>query len=85
MPPLDSVGDGPWQICNVIDRSYRTTSDADPRHLYHDVVVAIDPARELNNGQPSSLARWLAALEPAPGQHLLHVRSSSRGMPRPTR
>jgi len=73
VPREGFLGDGPWQIYNGLDRSYGTTSDADPRHLYHDVVVAIDPARELNNGQPSSLARWLAALEPAPGQRLLHV------------
>ncbi|HEX7792702.1 MAG TPA: hypothetical protein VF456_00045 [Vicinamibacterales bacterium] len=35
------LGDGPWQICNLLDRSYRTTSEADPlrrdrRHHDHE-------------------------------------------------
>ncbi len=30
----------------------RKTPDADPRHLYHNVSVAIDPARQLFNGAP---------------------------------
>jgi protein-L-isoaspartate(D-aspartate) O-methyltransferase len=52
---------------------YRETPDADPRHIYHDVLVAIDPARVLNNGQPSALAKWLAALELVPGERVMHV------------
>jgi len=55
------LGAGPWQIGRALDldRPYRTTIDADPRRIYHDVLVAIDPVRQLNNGQPSSLARWI--------------------------
>src|SRR5215510_1200244 len=30
----------------------QVTPDADPRHVYHNVVLAIDPARQLFNGQP---------------------------------
>jgi hypothetical protein len=26
------------------------TDDDDPRHVYHDVAIAIDPARMLHNG-----------------------------------
>ncbi|TMQ07926.1 MAG: hypothetical protein E6J91_34465 [Deltaproteobacteria bacterium] len=49
------LGPGPWQIARAFDHAvpYRVTADADPRHLYHDVLVAIDPARALNNGLPS--------------------------------
>ena len=32
---------------------YWTTEDADPRHVYHDVLIALDEARGINNGQPS--------------------------------
>ena len=41
---------------------YSTTPDADPAQLYQDVLVAIDASRNLNNGHPSSLALWIAAL-----------------------
>jgi len=34
-------------------REYWTTEDADPRHVYHDVLIALDEARGINNGQPS--------------------------------
>jgi protein-L-isoaspartate(D-aspartate) O-methyltransferase len=55
----------PWDVVVFGDggaRAYRRTPDADPAHLCHNVVVAIDPARNLNNGQPSALATWIAAL-----------------------
>jgi protein-L-isoaspartate(D-aspartate) O-methyltransferase len=49
----------------------RTTGD--PRDLYRDVTVAIDPTRDLNNGQPSLHARLIDALAPAEGERVLHV------------
>jgi protein-L-isoaspartate(D-aspartate) O-methyltransferase len=69
------LGPGPWQILGPGDTNapYRTTDDADPKHLYRDVLVAIDPARKLNNGHPSSLARWIAAANVRPGDRVLHV------------
>jgi protein-L-isoaspartate(D-aspartate) O-methyltransferase len=74
--PRDAfLGPGPWQIATGVERSapYRTTPDARPEHVHHDVVVAIDPARKLNNGQPSALARWIDATAPRPGESVLHV------------
>jgi protein-L-isoaspartate(D-aspartate) O-methyltransferase len=69
------LGAGPWQIARSFELAapYRTTVDADPRHLYHDVLVAIDPARQLHNGQPSALARWIEAAEVRPGNRVLHI------------
>lgn len=69
------LGPGPWQILRVAEaaRGYQRTPDADPRHLYDDVLVALDARRQLNNGEPSTLLRWLDALEPTPGERLLHV------------
>jgi len=69
------LGAGPWQIVRPLDRQqpYRTTDDADVRHIYHDVGVALDPSRGLNNGQPSALALWLQAATLAPGETALHV------------
>ncbi len=68
------LGPGPWKILVLADLlTYRDTPDADPRHLYHNVVVALDASRRLNNGEPAALARWLDALDLAPGERLLHV------------
>ena len=53
--------------------SYQTTPDADARHLYRDVPVAIDAARLVNNGAPSLLAFLINALAQREGEHVLHV------------
>jgi protein-L-isoaspartate(D-aspartate) O-methyltransferase len=52
---------------------YETTPDGDPVHLYENVLVAIDEARRLNNGEPATLARWIDELELAEGEHVVHV------------
>lgn len=69
----DYLGPGPWRLLENLPGGYRTTEDADPRHLYRNVLVAIDEARLLNNGQPSGLASWLDALDLAAGDRALHV------------
>jgi protein-L-isoaspartate(D-aspartate) O-methyltransferase len=84
VPREHFLGPGPWQIVNpdaygarmggVTEGSgYRMTVDADPRHIYHNVAIAIDPARKLNNGHPGSLALWLDALELKEGERALHI------------
>jgi protein-L-isoaspartate(D-aspartate) O-methyltransferase len=86
VPREHFLGAGPWQIANPDSwqamspsaqmkggGSYRTTVDADPKHLYHNIVVAIDADRQLNNGQPSGLAAWLDALELREGERVVHV------------
>jgi protein-L-isoaspartate(D-aspartate) O-methyltransferase len=78
VPREQFLGPGPWDLAGMDPRRpgsviYRRTPDDDPRHLYHNVAVAIDTARELNNGHPSSLAAWLDALAPAPGETFVHV------------
>ena len=65
------LGPGPWQVCQFGD--YELTEDADPRHVYHDVLIAIDASRKLNNGHPSSLAGWLDELALAAGETVLHI------------
>lgn len=52
---------------------YWTTEDASPEHLYHDVLVAIDEKRRLNNGQPSLWAHLYDQLDLTPGEHIVHV------------
>lgn len=77
----DFLGPGPWQIATIAGfvptpgarPRYRTTTDADPRHLCHNVVVAIDASRALNNGQPGALATWIGGLAVERGDHVYHV------------
>jgi protein-L-isoaspartate(D-aspartate) O-methyltransferase len=52
---------------------YVLTSDDDPRWLYHDVLVAIDPERGLNNGLPSFWAANFDQLHLEQGQRILQV------------
>jgi protein-L-isoaspartate(D-aspartate) O-methyltransferase len=51
------------------------TPDADPRHLYRNVSVAIDSARSLYNGAPTFVASWIDHLGIRPGERILHVGS----------
>jgi protein-L-isoaspartate(D-aspartate) O-methyltransferase len=75
-PREDFLGPGPWQVLiswEAGSSSYRTTEDCDPRHLYHNVLVAIDAARGLNNGHPSALASWFEQLDVHASDHVVHV------------
>jgi protein-L-isoaspartate(D-aspartate) O-methyltransferase len=45
----------------------------DPRDLYHNVVVSLDRSKDINNGQPGSLGRWIDALELKPGDRAFHL------------
>jgi protein-L-isoaspartate(D-aspartate) O-methyltransferase len=53
--------------------TYRQTPDADPQHVYHNVLIALDPKRELNNGHPSSLCSWIDLLRLEPGSQVYHL------------
>lgn len=74
VPREHFAGPGPWRLLSPwYLQSYWTTEDADPRHLYHDVLIAIDETRRLNNGQPSLWAFLYDQLGLAPGEHVVHV------------
>jgi protein-L-isoaspartate(D-aspartate) O-methyltransferase len=68
---------GPWTVLADSDfmgtARTRTTPDGDPARVCHNIAVAIDPARQLFNGQPATLATWMDALELAPGRRVLHI------------
>ena len=77
VPREDFLGSGPWKIASVDlglgGTTYIQTPDADPRRLYHNVPVAIDEARDLNNGQPAALAKWIDALNIKSGMNVYHL------------
>ncbi len=76
VPREDFVGRGPW-LTLPDAAGYRSTPDADLRHLYQDVAVALDPARMLNNGAPGFLARVIEALEVGEGERVAHIGCST--------
>ena len=69
----DFLGAGPWSIGRGHWGSLAPTPSDDPIYLYVDTVVAIDPTREINNGQPSLHAHLLAMAAPENGEHVVHV------------
>lgn len=81
VPREKFLGAGPWQVgapelralaaAGLGEAAYVTVDD--PRQLYHNVVVVIDAARDINNGQPSALARWISALELKAGDRVFHL------------
>ena len=52
---------------------YWTTEDGDRRAVYHDVLIALDEKRQINNGQPSLWAFLLDQLDVAAGEQVLHL------------
>jgi len=81
VPREKFLGPPPWQFASAEARAmaavgltqaaYRTTSE--PRHLYHNVVVSVDRAKDINNGQPSALAAWINALDLKSGDRVYHM------------
>jgi protein-L-isoaspartate(D-aspartate) O-methyltransferase len=57
------AGEGPWRIRTPDIRDYWPTEDANPIHLYDDVLVAIDESRKLHTGLPSLWANLFEALD----------------------
>lgn len=81
IPREHYLGPGPWKIASAEQRAMALTVGMkvshipidDARDLYHNVVVVIDEARDINNGQPSALARWIDAMDLKPGDRAVHV------------
>jgi protein-L-isoaspartate(D-aspartate) O-methyltransferase len=74
VPREDFLGSGPWRMHRGgAQGGYRSTPDCDPRHVYHNVVVALDEARRINNGQPSLWGFALDRLGVAAGETVLHL------------
>lgn len=70
------LGPGPWQVLTITGTgraAYRATKDADVRHVYHNVAIALDATRQLNNGQPSGNAVWIDALRLTAGDRVAHI------------
>lgn len=66
------LGPGPWHVLR--DKpGYVMTKGDDPALVYVDAPIALDPARNINNGQPSLHVGMLARLAPQPGEHVVQI------------
>ena len=63
---------GPWLVVGEREQPRRTAGD-DPRFVYEQVSVAIDPERQLFNGAPAFVARLIDALGLRSGARVLHI------------
>ena len=69
------LGPGPWTISGEGDflQPPRQTADDDPRHVYHNVAVAIDLGRRLFNGAPGVVGMAIDSLALKAGDRVLHL------------
>jgi protein-L-isoaspartate(D-aspartate) O-methyltransferase len=67
------LGEGPWRIRRAAGLGYRSTEDADPIHLYDDVLVAIDEGRKLDTGLPSLWAHFFDILDIREKQRVVQI------------
>ena len=79
VPREQFLPSGPWTVMAEADftgmspAKTRLTADADPARVYHNIGVAIDPERQLFNGQPATIGLWIDTIDLAPGARILHV------------
>jgi protein-L-isoaspartate(D-aspartate) O-methyltransferase len=81
VPREKFLGLGPWQIGSAEGRAMAATGMVqlayvtveDPRDVYHNVVVSLDREKDINNGQPSALGRWIDALALKTGERVYHL------------
>jgi protein-L-isoaspartate(D-aspartate) O-methyltransferase len=66
------LGAPPWQVFDLADGYWELPHD-DPCAAYHNVLFAIDAARELNNGHPEFWARLLDKLDIRAGDKVFHL------------
>lgn len=78
VPRETFLGPPPWRVWDPRTAPveagtipYRTTDD--PAALYRDVLVALDPGRGINNGQPSLWAIVYDRMDARPGDRIVHV------------
>lgn len=81
VPREKFLGPGPWQLGSPEGRAMAAAglgqssfvTVEDPREVYHNVVVSLDRAKNINNGQPSAVGRWIDALALKSGEHVYHL------------
>jgi protein-L-isoaspartate(D-aspartate) O-methyltransferase len=71
------LGPGPWTMRGLSEGGAYSPAGDDPVLVYHNVAIAIDPSRDLYNGQPGLIARWLEDLAIPKGARVVHIGSGT--------
>jgi len=71
------LGPGPWTMRGFFEGGPYSPDGDDPALVYHNVSIAIDASRDLYNGQPGLVARWLEDLAIPKGARVVHVGSGT--------
>jgi protein-L-isoaspartate(D-aspartate) O-methyltransferase len=64
------LGPGPWLMTHGVGY---TSAPADPLLSYQDVLIALKPDKQINNGSPSLHANWLHAAQVKAGERVAHI------------
>jgi len=67
------LGSPPWMFMSAHRADYWTNGTTDVRHVYHDILIAIDETHRLNNGGPSWHAAAMAKVHPKLGDRVVHI------------
>lgn len=76
VPREQFLGPAPWRMVSGPSTGVvrpEVTEVLDSSEVYRDVAVFLDPTRNLTNGNPSTLARWIDALDLSPGESVFHL------------
>lgn len=65
------LGMGPWHVMQ--NDGYAVTPSDDPALIYVNACVALDPVRQINNGEPGLHMGLMAHLAPQPSDHIVQV------------
>lgn len=72
----DFAGKGPWKLRSALSDVTlppRLTPDAEPKWLYHSVLIVLDEEKGINIGDPSLWVGLLARADVQPGARVLQV------------
>lgn len=72
VPREHYLGPGPWHVLNNTP-GYVVTESDDPASVYVNAPIALDPERNLNNGEPALHIGLIDQLAPRPGDHVVQV------------
>ena len=67
----DFLPPGPWKL--LVEGRYAETPNSDPVHVYRNSVIALDPRKHINNGEPHLHAMWIGAVAPQPGETITQI------------
>jgi protein-L-isoaspartate(D-aspartate) O-methyltransferase len=76
VPREDFVGQSPWTVLSKPapgQMKPEVTVVTEPSELYRDIAIFLDANKMLTNGNPSTLAPWLDALNLGEGKSVFHL------------